>query len=210
MALEGQITSVANASLNIGKIIVVMLLGLGTVAGLGWLLVQWQKFGQFRCVIWSKDAFGHIRETYDKAGIFVDSRTKNKRFFMRKGKAGLDPDNVPVVYNKKGKAIVYLYKSGEKNFSFLKPKINENNFSLEVTEEDINWALNDYQKAKIRFEQSKLLQFMPYIALAFVSIIILVIFIYFFKDFDVLVQVANSLREAAIEIGKAKMNSTII
>ena len=42
------------------------------------------------------------------------------------------------------------------------------------------------------------MQYLPFMMLAFVSIIILVMFIYFFKEFDTLKDVAIALKEAAL------------
>ena len=73
-----------------------------------------------------------------------------------------------------------------------------------ITEEDVNWAINSYERQKKIFQSSTLMQYLPFILLAFVSVIILVMFIYFFKDFAVLRDVAIALREASVSLGQSQ------
>lgn len=163
-----------------------------------WLWFRNKKFSQFKCVIWRRDGFGNIQESYDTAGIFVQAKTQNKRFYMRKNRVGLTPDKVPYVPTGKGEKTVYLLQFGLKNFAFIKPNIaGEENLSLTVGEEDVNWAVNAYEAQKKRFNFDKLMQFLPFISLAIVSVFILILFIYLFKKFDVIAAAATSLKETA-------------
>ena len=179
------------------------------------LYLKWKQYNEFNCVVWEVDKFGQKMESGDKAGIFIDPKTKNKRFFMKKANVGLNPDNVPYMpTTSKGffssNKTVYLLKEGLKNFKYIIPNISNPEITLSVGEEDINWAINDYERQKRLFDTNKLLQFMPYIAIAFVSIIILIIFIYFFKDFAVLKDVAIALKEAAQAMAQASSGTTVI
>lgn len=171
--------------------------GLGMTGGSVWFYFFWRKYTEFKCIIWEKDGFGQLNERYDKAGIFVDGKTKNKRFFLKKANVGLDPDNVPYLPTR-GKKVVYLLRTGLKNFHFIRPTVSNPNIYLSVGEEDVNWAINAYDRQKKLFDQSMFMQYLPFMMLAFVSIIILVMFIYFFKEFDTLKDVAIALKEAAL------------
>lgn len=161
-----------------------------------WFYLKWKKYQQYKCVIWERDGLGNVRQYYDNAGIFVDRKTNNKRFFLQRSNVGLEPDNVPYVLVK-DKKIVYLVRRGLKNFQYIKPVITESSFNFKVTEEDVNWAVNAYERQKKIFQENKFMQYLPFILLAFVSIIILVIFIYFFKEFGTLREVATALRQTA-------------
>ena len=169
--------SIGSSAANIGIIIVVILLVGGFLIGLMFLYFYTKKWKQFKVIVWGKDSFGQVYEEYDSAGIFVDKQTMNKRFFLKNNKVGLNPDNVPYVVDRKGKKMVYVIKTGLKNFYFLQPKLDtQGKITFSVGEEDVNWAVNAYERQKKVFGSSMLLQYMPFIVLAFVSIIVLVIF----------------------------------
>ena len=205
MAME----QVAGLALNIG-IMVLSLLFFGALSvAIIYGMKQYQKWSQFKCVIWGKDGFGQIVEKTDRAGIFVDGKTQNKRFFIRKANVGLECNNIPYVQSGSQK-IVYLLQTGLKNFRFIKPKISDDLMTFEVGEEDVNWAINAYEKQKRLFNQNILLQYMPFILLAFVSIIILIMFIYFFKEFPTLFKVAEALKEAAVAFAQSQGGTVIL
>jgi len=196
-------------ALNIIVIIVSICFICGMTIVLAKLLITYKRYSQFTCIVWGRDGFGQTTETKDRAGIFVDRKTLNKRFFMKKANVGLDPDNVPYI-QQGNKKVVYLLKTGLKNFRYVKPRINNPNLVLEVGEEDVNWAINAYERQKKIFNQNILLQYMPFIALAFVSIIILIMFIYFFKQFGTLAKVASSLSEAARAYAQAHAGTVVL
>lgn len=207
MALE----TWANAALNIALIILTVLL-IGGLAVLAWWL--WQrnrKYSQFKCIIWERDGFGQLKETVDKAGIFVDSKTKNKRLFLKKNNVGLNPDGIP--YISSGKLnIIYLYKTGLKNFHFIKVNIDKTNpkVNLTVGEEDVNWGINAYERAKKMFSTSLLMQLMPYIMLAFVSLIILILFIFLFRQFGELANFVNAAEKFIGTVNAAQGGTAVI
>jgi len=202
------LASVSSAAINIVTIIAFLLV-LGGIIIIGTILyLKRKQQWQFNCVIWERDGFGNVTETYDRAGIFVDKKTQNKRLFMHKANVGLDPDNVPYIPGKK--KTVYLLRTGLKNFRYVKPRINNDEYGFIIGEEDVNWAINAYDRQKRLFNQNALMQYLPFIALAFVSIIILVIFIYFFKDFAVLRDVAVALKEAAVAMAHAQSGTLVV
>ena len=204
------LSGTAFSTVNIIIFVIIGIVALGIVVVFIFMYNKWKKFQEFRCVIWRVDSIGRITEKYDSAGIFMDHKTHNKRFFMKNSNVGLDPDNVPDVFSIKGKRVVYLLQTGLKNFHFIKANVEFPKVTLTVGEEDVNWSINAYERSKSMWLTSKLLQWLPFIILAFVCIIILIIFIYFFKNFDVLRQVAVAFQEAATEYAKSRMNTTIL
>lgn len=180
----------------------------GILYSLFYLIREYTKYNAYKVVVWWKDAFGQIHESYDKAGIFYDKRAKLKLFWLKAGKCGLDPNKVPIIPGKKA-SVVYLFKTGTKNYSFIKPNINPH-LSLTVGEEDVNWAGADYEIQKKVFQSNWLKEYAPYIAIAFVGIVMLLIFWKFFDKLDVLADMSQQLKEAAQSIAAAKEGTVVI
>jgi uncharacterized membrane protein YciS (DUF1049 family) len=199
-----------SGSLNTLLIVVVIIVVAGLLGAFYFLYQRNKRYQEYTCIVWFRDGFGQLSQLHDGAGVFIDRRTRNKRFFMRKANVGLSPDNIPFVNGPDGKKYVYLYRNGLKNFYFLKPQVSMDGVNIKVGEEDVNWAVNDYIVTKEMFTLSSLLQYLPYISLAIVSIIIMVVFIYFFKNFDVLREASVNLKEAALALRDLQSNTTII
>lgn len=193
--------------------ILVMILGLllfiSIIAVVVFVAIKYKRYSEFKCVIWGADGFGQTIEKTDNAGIFVDRKTQNKRLFLKNNKVGLDPDNVPYIQSGRSK-VVYLLQVGLKNFRYIRPSVNPDDFGFEVGEEDVNWAVNDYEKQKLRFSQSMLLQYLPFISLAFVSIVIMIVMVYLFNKFEVFVDVAQATKEAANAIAQANSGTVVL
>jgi len=203
------LASAGNTALNIAVMIGSILIAIGAMALIGFIYIQYKKYNQFNIVIFQRDGFNQLTSKFDKGGIFVDSKTKNKRLFLRKHNVGLDPDNVPFIQNQNGKKTVYLLQTGLKNFHYINVNIKEPTITLSVGEEDVNWAINAYEKQKKLFQQSLLMQLLPFIALAFVGIIICIIFIYFFKEFATLKDMAIALKEASQIVLQSRTGAVI-
>lgn len=186
---------------------IVAIVGLVVAATIA--VLHFKRYKQFKCVIWEKDTFGQLQEGYDEAGIFVDRKTKNKRLFLRKNKVGLNPDTIPYIRGTKRKTI-YFYKTGLKNFHFINVGLGEPAVTLTVGEEDVNWSINAYERQKKMFQNSFFIQILPFLTIAFVSIIILIIFIYFFREFSTLGDMAVAMKEAAEAIARAKSGTTVL
>lgn len=192
------------------RVAIMMIAGLIISGVLGFaihMILNWYRYQQFKCVIFKRDALGQIEQLHDTAGIFVDSKTNNKRFFLKRNKVGLCPDNVPVISGRK--RTVYLMQHGLKNFRFIKMDIGDN-FNLNIGEEDVNWAINAYERQKKLFSQSMFMQLLPFIAIAFTSIIILIIFIYFFKEFSSLREFAIVMKDVAANMAQMNSGTTVI
>jgi len=196
-------------ALNIMLLMLVLLLVVGLIIGAFWVWSRSKRYSQYECLIFRKDAIGKEDYDWDVGGIFVDGKTKNKRFFIKKHNISLNADNIP--YIKKGKKrLVMLHQDGLKNFRFINPIVNTSNIKWNVGEEDVNWALQDYERQKKKWDFSLLLQYMPYIMIGFTTIVIVVILISFFKEFKTLGTIAEAMREASHELAQAKAGTVIL
>lgn len=204
------VAGILTGFLGFGTLIIVLLILITIISLSVWAYLRWKKYQQYKTIIWERDAFGNIRQYEDNAGVFVDKKTNNKRLFLQKTNVGLEPDNIPYVVLANGKKQIYLIRRGLKNFQYIKPIINEKDFVFSVTEEDVNWSINAYERQKKIFQSSSLLQYLPFILLAFVSIIILIMFIYFFKDFGVLKEVALALQNTAEALRTANTGGVVL
>lgn len=203
----GNLGGMASSGLTI-LVMSIMILFVGALAAGGtWLYMGYRRYTQYKCVIFNPN--GYI-ESYDKAGVFVDRKTKNKRLFLLKNNVGLDPDNIPYKMNGKGDRVVYLVQDGLKNFKYVNIRFNGYSPQITVGEEDVNWAINAYEKQKKLFMNSTLAQLMPLLIIIVPSIIMLIIFIYFFKDFAVLKGIAEALKEAAEALAQAKAGTLVM
>jgi len=187
-------------------VLIIGIIFLGAVAyGVTFFLMQHRKYSQYKIIIWDKDG----NEETDEGGIFVDKKTNNKRLFLRKNNVGLSPDNIP--YKRQGnKKIIYMLREGLKNFRYIDVRVGEDKININVTEEDVNWAINSYERQKKLFQNSLLMQLAPFLALGFVSLVILIIFIYFFREFKTLKGVAEAFAKAASELAKASAETQVI
>jgi hypothetical protein len=199
-----------SGAMNVGIIIFVAVFIALIVIGFMFLYFKKKRYDEYTCIIWFRDGFGQLQQVHDKAGVFLDKKTNNKRLFLQKANVGLSADNIPYVMTGKGKRFVYLYRNGLKNFYFLKPDVTMTGVTVKVGEEDVNWAINAYERGKQTFMNNTLLQYLPFITLAFVSVIILIIFVYFFKNFSVLKEVAVSFEHSASILASIGQNTTVI
>lgn len=209
LGLGSSLAGMGSGALNFLVMIILIIIVGAIIAAFFILLNRSQRYKEFKVVIWHWDGFGQFSEKYDKAGIFVDKRTKNKRLFLQKNNVGLTPDNIPYLPSGKTK-VVYLLQVGLKNFRFIKPNISKKGLDFTVGEEDVNWGLNAYERGKKLFSQTMLGQILPYAALFFVGIIILVLFIYLFKNMGVLKDVALAFKDAAKQYALAQSGTTLI
>lgn len=200
----------SSSGLSIAILLIIILFVGAAAIGITVLILKWRRYQQFIIEIWQKDGFGQFMVKYDKGGIFVDDKTKNKRLFLKDHNVGLDPDNVPYLTSSKGKKKVLLLQTGLKNFKYIRPAISENLMHFTVGEEDINWAINSYERQKKMFAQHWLAQYLPFIMLAFVSMIILIMFIHLFKIAPDIKLAADALKEAAQALAQARSGTTIL
>jgi hypothetical protein len=205
--------SLASGAGTIVALVVGALVIIGIILG-GYFLYldKVKKYQQFKCIIWSRDGFGNPTQKTDGAGIFVDKDTQNKRFWMKNAKVGLSPDNVPYIQVGKDK-LVYLIQVGLKNFRYIGLKElwdNPNYIKFTVGEEDVNWAINAYEKQKKLFGDNWLAQYLPFIILAFVCMIILILFVTLFNKFPLMKDMLQQMVEISKYLAQAKTGTTVI
>ena len=201
-----------------GILVIIILATIGSL--IWWFYSQAKKWKQFVCIIFSKDAFGNAIREIDNAGIFLDKTTNMKRFFIKKANIGLDPDKVKYIMSTDGKTkYVYLRKYAPKNFAFydLTKLLEKDNAQLSVTEQDVNWALQEFRKHKALDNKNFWNQYGTYIIWGFAVISTLVLFALLVQKFEILSSVASSisaaataLKEAAQQLAVAKSGSQII
>ena len=222
-----EIATYGAQALEVIKLVFFTLLILGST-GIGlWLFLKEKKYSQYKCIIWEKDTFGNIIEKTDRAGVFVDKQTRNKRLFLRKNNVGLDPDQIPFVPKIGGrfgaKRVVYLFQTGLKNFQFIIPKVQmhmeeneqgemveQTNISLQVGEEDVNWAVNAYERQKKLTQNIWLQQLLPYIGLMILFLGIVAVSYFLMQKFEVIESAAQLLNEAADKIAAASSGTNIV
>ena len=202
-------TNVGGTALSVALMIIVIMIVGAFLIGVTMVVLWYKKYSQYDVHIFTRDGFGQLAMKKDTAGVFVDGKTKNKRLFLRKQKVGLNADTIPYIQLGKRK-VIYLLQTGLKNFHFIKVKIDDPHVTLSVGEEDVNWSVNTYERGKKMFSSSLLMQLLPFMLVAFVSIIILVIFIYFFKEFATLKEFAQLMKDTSSNLVQASSGTVII
>jgi len=169
--------------------------------------IKWRKYKEFKCIIWDVSG-GPLKEVFDRAGIFEDKTLKIKRFYLEKGRVGLPPDKVPYIQvgNKKE---VYLVKYSMKDYRFLTVEINPEMVKFNVTEEDVNWAVETLENQNRLFDFNNWKNFLPLIIMGLIAIGIVIMVIYVVRNFDILKDVALNLKQTA-EILAQKEAGTVV
>jgi len=171
--------------------------------------MMYNRYKQYNVIIYEKDTLGNTTMSYDQGAVFPDRRTGNILFHLRKHKTVLCPDKIP--YARCGNTkVVQITKYGLKDFRFNELKVGDSQTEMIVGEKDLNWYSNGVQRINSLLQTNNLMAFAPFILLAFVSIIILIIFIYFFKNFSVLKDVAVALQRAAEVMASNQATAQVI
>ncbi len=208
--LVGGLSGIGSGLMDVVMIIMIVILAIAFFIGIFFLVKSFTRYSAFKVVIWEVLDSGGIRVNYDKAGIFTMKKTGNKLLYLKRSNVGLNPDLINYVIDAKGKKVVYLLRYGFKNFVFINPVAdNMGKLNFKVGEEDVNWAINSYETNKKRFSQSLLVQLLPFMVLALVCIIILILMISLFKQFSVFGDVANSIREASASLATIRTGAVI-
>lgn len=196
--------------LRVALIIIAVILFL-VIAVIGFIRYKnWKRY-DIICFIIERASGGIPIISQDTGGVYVDGKTNNKRFYLRKNDVGLDPDNIPFVLNSKGQKVVYLLRFGLKNFKYINISLpSDNTYVMQVGEEDVNWAVNAYEKYKKVFGQSLLDKLLPYIGIAIFGMIALGIVFVLVQKFEVLQQLAVTFKDIAIINAQASSGTTVI
>lgn len=174
------------------------------------IITDWKRYNTI-VIIFKRQTGGVPLMSRDMGGVYIDRKTNNKRFFLKQNNVGLNPDNIPYIMNAKGQKVVFLLQSGLKNFRYININLpQEWSFMIEVGEEDLNWALNAYEKQKNIFGKSLLDKLLPYISIAIITVFVLALFAMILRDFGTLKDVAEAFKEAAQAFVQAKSGQTII
>lgn len=201
---------IVSGSINIFIMLFFIILIGGIVGGLWWWNKQKKKY-DVTCLIFEKTG-SSIRYDIDIGGIFVDKVTNNKRFYLKRTRVGLEADRVPIINGGKGK-VVLLYRFGLKNFKFIELDFDNNLPTITVGEEDVNWAINSYDYVKKTFGKWDFAKVTSTIIFIVVVLGIIIVLYQLFNKFDVLVQVAQALKDASAnlkEIEIARNATTVI
>jgi hypothetical protein len=174
------------------------------------------RFGQFNVVIFFKDANGQWLQKADKAGVFINSKTKSRLLHLQKYKVVMNPDYIPFLMagNKK---VIYLKEIGIKTYVYVKHHFTDNDVVVTVGEEDLNAAIQDFEVAT-RVLKSGWEQYIPLIAVIIGMVVLLVIMIvYADKWQSVMIAGQNTAAEiakygasAAENLAAAKSGAVIV
>lgn len=213
MAEQGTFSIISNmgsSAMSLVVLIVAIIILVVVVVFVVLAIIQARRYKQFQVIIWQRDGFGQFIQKYDEGGVFVDSKTGNKRLFLKNAAVGLDPDNIPYIPTAKGNKFIYLLQTGLKNFKYLKPNISTEFINFTVGEEDVNWAINSYEAQKKRFQTGWLQQYLPFIILGFTTMVMLIMFIYIFNKLPMIKDIAVEMKEVAKLLAQAGTGTTII
>lgn len=167
---------------------------------------EFHRYKQFKFVYWRKDPLSQAPiEQIDDAGIFTDKKTGVKGLWLRKNRGVVfTPDKIPWIHSGKSK-IIYALQVGLKNFIFIKPTIEDNQIKFNLGEEDLNWGIYEYRNSqKLLTEEPAWKQWLPYVGLFFVGFIFLFVVVLVIKKFDVMAEVAQAFKEAAMVLKNVK------
>lgn len=136
-----------------------------------------------------------------KGGAFVDRKTKNKLYYLKNDKkAGLDPAKPTFIHmNNRTAAFVFKrenggYSWGDLNFTVNSPAT----LNLSAGDVDVNAAINHYDNGVKSFNNKfDTLQIVGFSIFGITIIGVVVMMFFLFKKFDVLADVAVSLKDAA-------------
>lgn len=174
-------------------LIIIAVILMGGIGAFGaWYFNKKKLQEQYIVYIFNK--YGSL--TQDFGGVYKDWKTKTRLFFLKKNKVGLNPDVIPYMQMGK-KKVVFLFQTGLNRFHYMKLKPQADGLKYKVGQEDTNWAKLEFEKSKKTFQSSLLMQILPYLAVGITAMIIMIMVIYVLKRFDVLKDVAITLKETA-------------
>lgn len=200
-------TAATTAKMIAYGLIFVAIVGLGA-----YLYLRWRQQSEgYKVIIYSQDGFKQITQRNDIGTIYVDRITKNKRLFLKKSRVGLEADKFPFTMGTKGEKTIYLLQTGLKNYRFITIAIDVPKAELKVGEEDVNWALNEFDRAIKMFEaKSFWKEYGPYLMFIISVMAVLIVMIVLIKKFDVIQAASENLKQAAQYIAQAKAGTMVM
>lgn len=208
------LSGVASTALNAGKIALVTLFIGGIILGIVYFLGK-RKRWDYQVEFLNQDG---VTGGKDLGSIYVDAKTRVKRFWLQKARASLSPDNIPVRHiettNWLGQRMivkrVYLQRFGQKNFVFVDTKGLGLGLKASVGEEDVNWSVVDYEKQKLAFSNDRLMQVLPYVIFGVAVIGSIIVIWMLANKFSVLNEVASKMVEVAKILANAQTGTKVI
>lgn len=149
---------------------------------------------------------------FDRGGIFFRSKPNLKRFWLKNHKVGLNPDNVPFIFNDAGGKIVTLFQGGLSEWRYVDVQVNPNpGVIFAPGEEDVNWAIAAYREFKNFMPDKKtfLAQYGWIFLWVFTIGATMVLLIVLFNKFDVLASVASSMNAASQRLANAQLGTVV-
>lgn len=145
---------------------------------------------------------------HDMGGVFFKSKVNLKRFWLKKHKIGLNPDNIPFITDNKGNRIVTLWQRGMSSFRFVVIGVSDNPGVHYVPgEEDVNWAIAAWHEYKDFIPDTKgFLEKYGWMVMWTLTIgITLLMMIFLFQKFEVLSGLMSSANAVAENLKQTAM-----
>lgn len=194
------LSGVGNGIMNFAMLMAGILILIAIAVVLFIYMRNRKKYSEYHVVVKQLDSNGNVIETWDKGGVFVDKLTQHKRLFLKKGKVGLNCNNVPytIAITPKGKVMkmVYLVKTGEKNYKFIHENIDKDIIKYTVGEEDVNWSVTEYEKVKNTVGKNSFLEkYAPYIMFVVSILLFFIIVIYVLNKLEAILPLMQQISE---------------
>ena len=195
----------ASTALSAGKVMLVVLFAGSIIIGGFYFFMKRRKW-DFQVVYLNQDG---VTGGIDQGSIFVDRKTKVKRFWLKRANVSMPPDNFPwrLIGNKR---TVFVQRFGVKNFAFVDTKGLGLGAKAEVSEEDVNWAVVDYEKQKLAFSSDKLMQVLPYIIFGVAVIGSVIVIWILVNKFSVLNEIATKLQATAQILANSASGTKVV
>ena len=204
------VSGVLGAAGEIGfRVLIVLAFGGGGMV-LAWFINNRVKYN-IPVRIFTFDGFGNPVQQKDVGGVFVNNRTKHKRFWLKKNKGmNLDPDKIKPISSGKGR-VVYMVKYSEKDWRYLDMNLSPNpGFSVNIGEQEVNWWISEKARWEKVIFPDKLLAWLPWIGLFFIGIIFVIVVVTIFNKFEIFQVISDNIREAAASLAQAKTGQAVI
>lgn len=170
-------------------------------------IYKWNAQFTDTVLVLKKDNLGNIVGEWDRGGACFDVQSKHRLWFLKSGIGGLDPDKKPFISTKKG-VFVIVFKQGLKALHYVTPIVNEKgDMELKVSDQEISWAINAYERSKKILFWDRLKEFLPYIAAFMFMVIACALLVFLINKLDLKAVVAQ-LESTARIIAEAKMSCT--
>lgn len=164
-----------------------------------------------------KDGRPKLKE-YDVAAILMDKKTQNRLFMLKNNAVALSPDNIPYTEGPKESKIVNILQLGLKQFRYLdRPVLQQNSplvLAYGVGDEDVAWAINSIDHAKMYEKKNLLDKLIPFLGMAFVFITVVVALYFLFVkagfNADLLRQLAQTSMDISKNLAAASSGTTVV